>query len=275
MNKRPPKTTPLSGVLPVFQTPFHEDESIDFETLEALGAVFIGEDGAARFADHDLDIDLGSVALRYGHHTGDPALRACIAEQYPGLSSEQIVVTSGASEAIFSLNAAIVSPGSHVVVEHPNYPSLYDIPHSLGCDVSLYRLEYDQGFRPDLEKLDALCRADSTCAADFTDLGERVRDAAADMAALMMQHVRHAQDLLVDAVEEELGEQQVCPGVTRIGGHGALEEVPGPVGVAGFDVPDRHQVEEPRVLWLDLERGARAIQDGRDRQQGHDQETGI
>ena len=24
----------ISGVLPVFQTPFHEDESIDYETLE-------------------------------------------------------------------------------------------------------------------------------------------------------------------------------------------------------------------------------------------------
>ncbi len=34
---------------------------------------------------------------------------------------------------------------------------------------------------------------------------DRVRDAAAELAALMMRHVRHAQDLLVDAVEEELG----------------------------------------------------------------------
>lgn len=34
---------------------------------------------------------------------------------------------------------------------------------------------------------------------------DRVRDAAAEMAAMLMQHVRHAQDLLVDAVEEELG----------------------------------------------------------------------
>ena len=25
--------TPLAGVLPVFQTPYHDDESIDFETL--------------------------------------------------------------------------------------------------------------------------------------------------------------------------------------------------------------------------------------------------
>ncbi len=29
-----PSSTPLSGVLPVFQTPFHEDESIDFDTLD-------------------------------------------------------------------------------------------------------------------------------------------------------------------------------------------------------------------------------------------------
>jgi hypothetical protein len=34
---------------------------------------------------------------------------------------------------------------------------------------------------------------------------DRVRDAAAEMAALMLLHVRHAQDLLMDAVEEELG----------------------------------------------------------------------
>jgi hypothetical protein len=34
---------------------------------------------------------------------------------------------------------------------------------------------------------------------------DQVRDAAAELAELMMQHVRHAQDLLVDAVEEELG----------------------------------------------------------------------
>jgi hypothetical protein len=34
---------------------------------------------------------------------------------------------------------------------------------------------------------------------------ELIRDAAAEMAAMMLQHVRHAQDLIVDAVEEELG----------------------------------------------------------------------
>ena len=33
-------------------------ENIDFDALEALSAIFIGKDGATRFADHDLDVKL-------------------------------------------------------------------------------------------------------------------------------------------------------------------------------------------------------------------------
>jgi hypothetical protein len=48
-------------------------------------------------------------------------------------------------------------------------------------------------------------RALAVLVADDDVAPDRLRDAAAEMAALMMQHVHHAQDLLVDAVEEELG----------------------------------------------------------------------
>jgi len=116
----------------------------------------VGESAVKFLSVEDLDIDLAKVALRYGHHTGDPRLRECLATQYPGLSSDQIVVTSGASEAIFALNSSLVKPGDHVIVEHPNYPSLYDIPRSLGCQVSLFSLEYDREFKPDLSKLEDL-----------------------------------------------------------------------------------------------------------------------
>jgi aspartate/methionine/tyrosine aminotransferase len=118
----------------------------------------IGESAVKYLSVGDLDIDLSAVALRYGHHTGEPRLRDLIAAQYPGLSSGQVIVTSGASEAIFSLNAALVKPGDHVIVEHPNYPSLYDIPESLGCEVSLFRLDYENGFKPDLDKLKDLVK---------------------------------------------------------------------------------------------------------------------
>jgi len=116
----------------------------------------IGESAVKFLTVDQLDIDLQDVALRYGYHTGQPPLRAALAEQYPGLTPDQIVVTAGASEANFAVVSASVKPGDHVIVEHPNYPSLYDVPRSLGCDVSLFHLRFEEGFRPDLDRLEQM-----------------------------------------------------------------------------------------------------------------------
>jgi aspartate/methionine/tyrosine aminotransferase len=116
----------------------------------------IGESAVKFLTVDQLDIDLQDVALRYGYHTGQPSLRAALAEQYPGLTPDQIVVTAGASEANFAVVSASVKPGDHVIVEHPNYPSLYDVPRSLGCDVSLFHLRFEEGFRPDLDRLEQM-----------------------------------------------------------------------------------------------------------------------
>ena len=116
----------------------------------------VGESAVKFLTVGDLDIDLASVALRYGHHTGLPQLKEQIAADYPGLTSDQVVVTSGGSEAIFALNSALLKPGDHVVVEHPNYASLYEIPRSLSCEVSFLPLNFDNGFQPDLDQLDSL-----------------------------------------------------------------------------------------------------------------------
>ena len=113
----------------------------------------IGESAVKTLSVKDVDIDLDKVLLRYGHHTGNPVLRETIAEQYPGLSGDQIVVTTGASEANFVAVSALVKPGDHVIIEHPNYPSLYEVPRSLGCKVSLFTLKFENRFKPDLEEL--------------------------------------------------------------------------------------------------------------------------
>ena len=127
-----------------------------FDTHQFNVEYDIGESAVKFLTVGDLNIDLAEVALRYGHHTGDPKLKECIATQYPGLTGDQVVVTSGGSEGIFALNSALLKPGDHVVVEHPNYPSLYEIPRSLGCDVSFLPLNFENGFTPDLDKLENL-----------------------------------------------------------------------------------------------------------------------
>ncbi len=121
----------------------------------------IGESGVKFFALRDLDVDLESVALRYGHHKGAPELRELIASHSPGLKTSQVAVTTGGSESIFAIIATLIGPKDHLVVEAPNYPSLYEIPSSLDRDYSLYFLEYEEGFRFNLEKLSKLVRPET------------------------------------------------------------------------------------------------------------------
>jgi len=116
----------------------------------------IGESAVKYLTFGQLGINLDNLPIRYGYHKGKPELRACLVEQYPGLTTDQIIVTSGGSEAIFLIAAALLKPGDHVIVEHPNYPSLYEIPRSLNCSVSFLHLTFENQYRPNLAELEKL-----------------------------------------------------------------------------------------------------------------------
>ena len=116
----------------------------------------VGESAVKFLKVSDLGIDLSAVELRYGYHTGRPELREQIAQEYDGLSGDHVLVTSGGAEAIFAITAALVRPGDHVIVEHPNYPSTYEVARGLGCEVTLLPLALEHRFRPELDRLDAL-----------------------------------------------------------------------------------------------------------------------
>jgi aspartate/methionine/tyrosine aminotransferase len=118
----------------------------------------IGESAVRYSSVADLGFDLGAVPLRYGHHAGRPDLRELIAGRDSGIAPDDVVVTTGASEANFAVVGALVRPGDHVLIEHPTYPSLYEVPRSLGCDVDLFTLRYEDGFRPDLDRVEAAMR---------------------------------------------------------------------------------------------------------------------
>jgi len=113
----------------------------------------IGESGTKFLTVKELDIDLNEVELRYGYHLGHPDLRKEIAKQYKGKSIDNIAVTTGASEANFAIIAHLVGPKDNLIVEHPTYPSLYQVARSLGRDLTLFKLDWDDEFRPDMDKL--------------------------------------------------------------------------------------------------------------------------
>lgn len=107
----------------------------------------------------NLGIDMDHLEFRYGHHTGLPALKEEIMKQYPGLTTDNVIVTSGGSESIFCFYASIAdSRSDNVVVETPNYPSNYGIPRGLGLDVTECPLEFGNDYKPDIAKLKSLVK---------------------------------------------------------------------------------------------------------------------
>jgi aspartate/methionine/tyrosine aminotransferase len=77
--------------------------------------------------------------LGYTETQGAPALRQTIATLYQQISPEQVLVHSGAEEAIFIFMNTMLQAGDHIIVHFPCYQSHAEIARSLGCEVSWWQ----------------------------------------------------------------------------------------------------------------------------------------
>jgi aspartate/methionine/tyrosine aminotransferase len=118
----------------------------------------IGESGVKYFKLRDLDLDLDDVELRYTQHLGNPKLREVIARSYDNLSWENIAVTTGAAESIFSIIASLTNRNDHIIIECPNYPSFWYIPESLERQMDLFFLEIEDKFKPNINTLEEMIK---------------------------------------------------------------------------------------------------------------------
>jgi aspartate/methionine/tyrosine aminotransferase len=98
-----------------------------------------------------LDLRLG-----YSEACGSAELRGLIAATYEQTSPDDILVTTGAIEANFLLFNELLSAGDQVVAVSPAYQQLHSVARAIGCDVALWKVRDDGGFRFDLDDLRAL-----------------------------------------------------------------------------------------------------------------------
>ena len=133
------------------KTPYDIAESGIFpQTVRELLA-FEPEDRRERTLERLLDTRLG-----YSEAPGTLELRSAIAATYRDATPEEILVTTGAIEANFLLFNVLLEPGDHVVAVYPAYQQLYSVPRAIGCDVALWKLRSEEGFRFDLDELERL-----------------------------------------------------------------------------------------------------------------------
>jgi aspartate/methionine/tyrosine aminotransferase len=98
-----------------------------------------------------LDLPLG-----YSEARGTERLRSMLAATYTRGDAESILVTTGAIEANYLLFNQLLDAGDHMVAPYPAYQQLYTVPRAIGCDVSLWHVGPETGYRYDVDALERL-----------------------------------------------------------------------------------------------------------------------
>jgi aspartate/methionine/tyrosine aminotransferase len=96
------------------------------------------------------------TGLGYIQSNGTKELKTEIARLYPGAGLDQILVTSGSSEANYLTIWKHVEPGDEVIFELPNYMQMGGLLKSFGAKVKPLYLRESLDWNPDLDELKKL-----------------------------------------------------------------------------------------------------------------------
>ena len=93
------------------------------------------------------------VRLGYSQSNGTDLLRGRIAALYPGVSPEQVLVTTGSAEANFVVCWRLIEPGDAVAVMLPNYLQTWGLAQNFGARVRGFTLRADLQWEPAPEEV--------------------------------------------------------------------------------------------------------------------------
>jgi len=108
--------------------------------------------------------DMQKLWLGYTESQGHPALRSLIAGLYEHLDADEILVHSGAEEAIFNFMNAYLEHGDHVIVHFPCYQSLIEVVRAIGCEITRWEAQESDGWKVSLESLEGAIKKNTKLA---------------------------------------------------------------------------------------------------------------
>ena len=97
-------------------------------------------------ADEETENLWESLTLGYTESLGHPLLRNDISKLYKNVQLNDVLVIVH-EEGIFITLNTILEKGDHVICTFPGYQSLYEIAKSLGCGITKWQPEEENGWR--------------------------------------------------------------------------------------------------------------------------------
>lgn len=105
--------------------------------------------------DQDKIAALMSTEINYPHVNGNPELRESIADLYDGAAVENVIVTVGAAEANNVIVQTMLEAGDELATQTPTYKQVWGLAQNKGCGVKPFHLLPDEGWRLDIDDLNA------------------------------------------------------------------------------------------------------------------------
>lgn len=96
--------------------------------------------------------------LGYTESMGAPTLRQAISNIYETVNDEDVLVFTGAEEAIFLFMTSCLTAKDHVIVHSPCYQSLFEVANQVAARVDRWNARAGEGWRLDLGELKNLAQ---------------------------------------------------------------------------------------------------------------------
>jgi aspartate/methionine/tyrosine aminotransferase len=103
--------------------------------------------------------ELMRTRIGYAEGVGRDGTRSLVANFHSGATEDNVVITTGTSEANYLAITTLVSPGDEVVIVMPNYMQLPGLAAGLGARVREVWLREERGWTLDLDALAAAVNA--------------------------------------------------------------------------------------------------------------------
>lgn len=105
--------------------------------------------GEPDFDTHPLIVEKATRAMQegfthYSSNFGLDELRELIAERYSGISSDNVMMTAGASEALLNASLAFIEEGSRVIIPTPNFLSYFTYGKLCGARVEHFPTHHNK-----------------------------------------------------------------------------------------------------------------------------------
>jgi len=101
----------------------------------------------------ELGLTLDQIQLSAPTEDGVVELRDLLGKRY-GMTRANVLVTSGATQAIYLACVATVAERDHVLLETPNYEPLYRALQERGAEIKMLERRFERGWQLELEELE-------------------------------------------------------------------------------------------------------------------------